>query len=357
MQSERIAVPGPRIEEKLNMPAQRHGLMCMAHAIPPIACLATLGLALFCGRPPAFAQEPNAGVTVTGWGQAMARPQSLELHVKVTGNGQLGVDALARFEQYRKELAEIVAAFASQRAKMHAGGIVVTPGGDPNAYWQTLTPGGQPAVGELAVSSICRITIAGLEDLSEKQIVELVSNLVDKLRDSGLTLLPAQNAQALEAGVANDVYAAPALVGFVLEDVSEAQAAARESAFRNARASAEALSKLAGMRLGPVVAMQEISSGFDPAAYPAQMEFDWDDELDVDVPAVADGGSELRLVSRTSGPVPIRVGLQVRFALLSPDNDAPQAGQGAGEVRPRAQAAAAGAAADQPRVSTGSEMP
>lgn len=327
--------------------------MCMAHAIPPLTYLAVLGLAIFGGWPPAFGLEPNAGITVTGWGQAMARPQSLELHVKVTGNGQLGVDALARFEQYRSELADIVTAFAPQRATMHAGGIVVTPGGDPSAYWQTLTPGGQPAVGELAVSSICRITIAGLEDLSEKQVVELVSSLVDKLRDSGLTLLPAQNAQALEPGVANDVYVAPVLVGFVLEDVSEAQARARELAFRNARDSAEAMAKLAGMRLGPVVAMQEISSGFDFAPYPAPTGSDWSDELDVDVPAVSPGASELRLVSRTSGPVPIRVGLQVRFALLSADQDVPQAGQAAGELiqHPQAPVGAGGS------LCTGSEMP
>ncbi|MCL6505141.1 MAG: SIMPL domain-containing protein [Pirellulales bacterium] len=220
-------------------------------------------LALASRQPLVSADDGNAGITVTGWGEAMTRPTSLELHVKVTGTGTLGTDALTRFEQSRREMTEIVAAMQPQLVKLHAGGIAITPGGDPDMYWQTLAPGGEAGLSELAVGSVCRITMGGLTVLSEQHMVELTSHLMDTLRERGVALLPAQQAQALEAGAANDVYAARALVRFVVEDLSAAQAEARRMAFLTAKASAEALAKLAGMRLGPVVAVQEISRRID----------------------------------------------------------------------------------------------
>jgi uncharacterized protein YggE len=291
-----------------------------------VAWLAAFGLAAWWGRGPAArAQTPDAGITVTGWGQATARPQVLELHVKVSGNGQLGTDALARFQQYRKELAEMVAAFAPRRVEMHAGGLAITPGGDPNAYWQTLAPGGQPAVGEIAISSVCRITINGISELSEQEVVELASSLMDKLRDIGLAILPAQQALALEAGAANDVYAAPALVSFVVEDLGGVQSKARRAAFQNAKASAEALAELAGMQLGPVIAVQEIGGGVDPGTLLPPQNAEIQEDILVQTPEDTPEGAPVRLLSRTSGPVPVRVGLHVRFALLPPADEGPDA--------------------------------
>lgn len=289
-----------------------------ASQVPWLAMVFLLTLAS--RQPLVSADDGNAGIAVTGWGEVMARPTSLELHVKVTGTGTLGTDALTRFEQSRRELTEIVAAMQPQLVKLHAGGIAITPGGDPDMYWQTLAPGGEAGLSELAVSSVCRIAIGGLRVLPEQQMVELTSHLMDKLRDRGLALLPAQQAQALEAGAANDVCAARAPVGFVVEDLSAAQAEARRLAFLRAKASAEALAKLAGMRLGPVVAVQELSSGIDPEMLaPPLDEFEWGEEPPAEIATSPAGPNHARLVSRTSGPVPVRVELEVRFTMLSDD--------------------------------------
>lgn len=316
-----------------------------------LAWLAALGLgALACGWPRAWSDEQNLGVTVTGWGQAMVRPELLELHVKLAGNGRLGTDALARFQRYRQELAEMIGALGAERIELSTGGISITPSGDPNTYWQTLAPGGQPEVAELAVSCICRITISGLAELSDQQVVELTSTLIDKLRDSGLVLLPAQQALALEPGAANDVYAAPALVGFVVEDFAAARARARQAAFKDAQASAEALAKLAGLRLGPVLAVTEVASGTAPAVFSAPLDEEWQDMLEVDVPEGEVHPSHGRLVSRTSGPVPIRVGLQVRFGLLAAnDNDEEAPDEGAAGTDGGGRSARTGSRPPQPQ--------
>lgn len=336
----------------LNMRWQTLGSGYTARAVPAPKWLAAVGLAFSCCSCLAFAQQLDAGVTVTAWGQAMARPQAIELHVKVTGKGQLGTDALARFHQYQRELAKMVSTLGPESVKVHTGGIAITLVGIPEDDWESPAPTDQQAVAELAVSSICRITIAGLDKLSEEELVELTSTLVDKLRDSGLTLLPAQEAMAIEDEAGSDIDGSLAVVGFVLQDLSEPQASARESAFKRAKARAEALAKLAGMRLGPVVAVQEISSGVDLAESPYVLEAEHERDLEADAPGIVSEASHGRLVTRTSGPVAIQVGLQVRFALLPPDNDVPQAGQAAGELIERAQAAAA-----RSTVSTGSEIP
>jgi hypothetical protein len=177
---------------------------------------------------------------------------------------------------------------------------------------ELLTQGVSPAAVRAPVefSSVFRISLGGVRDMPEEKLMETLSLLIDRLRDAGVTLIdPGSSELIVDESDADPSLAAP-VATFVLEDVSAQRSRALEQAFRNARANAERLAGLAGVKLGRVVAMQEIPSGGVADSYPYAQFF-----AGVAAGASDDSAGPHRVASRKFVAIPVSVSLQVRFAI------------------------------------------
>lgn len=281
-------------------------------ALASLACAAlACGLALL---PGGAAAQDDRGIAVTGSGEVRSLPSQIEFHAKLAGSGEIGGDALVKFQEFKRRSLEAVEGLGLENLKLEFGGFSVTQGGDPNqAYQQMVFLGGggdvsaEVAKPEVAISSMFRITVGGIADMKKEEVLDLSTRLLDKLSDSGVAVLPNQQAPSYDE--IGDPYPMPALATFVLADAAALEDQARERAFASARASAERLAKLAGVKLGSVISIQELSG--NSATYQYQY-----DEYGEVYPGVVGGQSSApRVASRTFAPVPVRVSLQVRFAL------------------------------------------
>jgi uncharacterized protein YggE len=131
-------------------------------------------------------------------------------------------------------------------------------------------------------------------------VLDLCSQVVDRLRDSGVDV-STQAAVNIYAG-----YDASSLVTFLVEDGGSLRELARQRAFGAARATAESLARLAGVRLGGVLAVQEASDDSTSNEGPYVGEHD----------LTRPPANQVRLQSAKLAPIPVKVTLHVRFALM-----------------------------------------
>jgi uncharacterized protein YggE len=133
-----------------------------------------------------------------------------------------------------------------------------------------------------------------------------VSELIDKLRDLEVPLL---NIDAADIADDEGSGTLQPIVLFVLEDAGELRERAYERAFAAARRDAQRLAKLAGAKLGPVISISDSSSQENQAAAMYYtLRGTPTEETDAN-------SSRLRVSSFKFVPIPVRVTLQVRFAL------------------------------------------
>lgn len=258
----------------------------------------------------AAARAGESGVTVVGSGEARGKPNVLEFHTRLGGSGELSGDALVRYREFKRRTLESVEKLQQKQLAVAVGGTSLTAEGDPNqGFVHMFRMQAEPAANAkpgVTISSLMRISVRGIDELPEAKVLELSSDLYDRLTDGGVALESVQiNAASAELD-AEDGYGQPPLAVFVLEDATKLRELARERAFAAARESAERLARLAGVELGAVEAIQEMTA---------------EPELFVDPfgdaqPAVPQRG-KLRLASRTFAEIPVRVSLQVRFGLKS----------------------------------------
>jgi uncharacterized protein YggE len=103
---------------------------------------------------------------------------------------------------------------------------------------------------------------------------------------------------------------ASTLVNFVVSDATEARKKAYDHAFREAKARAENLAALAGVKLGGVLSLSESSS---PVADEASLQ----ERMISAVYGVGNekGATEVRITSSELVEVPVRITLEVRFGI------------------------------------------
>jgi hypothetical protein len=158
-------------------------------------------------------------------------------------------------------------------------------------------------VPEIRVARTIRLTLRGIRDKPEAEVLETIGTILDAVRDAGGTVGPS-GPYAPYVGDSSF----KSVCRFVLEDAAELRKKAAEAALAQARTDAGAL---AGGRVGPLVA---VSAG--GATGPAVQRVVPNDTF-------ARSGNEgddspQRLTSPRFTEIPVRVGIQATFRLLDP---------------------------------------
>jgi uncharacterized protein len=257
--------------------------------------------------------SPAEGITVAATGEAMVKPNKLELEVNTSVSAELTADAVVKYRDALKRTKETIDKLKIENLELSEHGVSVasTMGGTTNVSYVmqgrviTAAQSGESSLKpEVSISKSLRLSVKGIDKLSEEQVIALVAKLLDGVKDAGLGARPETN--NLSEGQPN----AGAVIMFIADDLAAARKKATEQAFSRAKEKAQRIAELAGGHLGAATAVDEVPAGSGEDAA----------NETVPTPMYVPGsnstnGDGIRLASPTLADIPVRVGLQVRFKL------------------------------------------
>ena len=243
---------------------------------------------------PARAAEERS-ISVTGNGEVKARANRLEIELQAGGAAELTDDAIVKYDDALRRVTDAFDALKIDHLSIERGDL----------SFSSMVPNNAVVVGrgrnvppkpQMAITQSLRLTLAKVDQLSQKDLVATVGKLIDTAQDAGASIVgnPGGNMVINQLGrrvVMNNQPSQPA-VAFLLDDYEALHDRAYQKAFEDATLRAEKLAKLAHAKLGEVLSISENSQAYYGA-----------------------GGSQQSLVSIRLTEIPVNVSLFVRFAL------------------------------------------
>jgi uncharacterized protein YggE len=182
----------------------------------------------------AFGQEAAASlakegvISVAGFGEETVIPDVLELDIFVTANAQLGADVQAKYQDSLKRVQDALKKCDVRDMKLEDCGTSINRQSNGNM------------IGTTTVSKSMRLTIAGVDKLSERELLTLAGRLFDVVSDAGAT--PGHSTR------------------FTVSDHSAARRRAADSALQAAKANADYLASRANAKVGKLAHLDEIDN-------------------------------------------------------------------------------------------------
>lgn len=215
--------------------------------------------------------QPAAnGVTVTASGEVKAKPTAVEIDVTVAESDARAGDALTKYDEAKKRLIEACGELKMATLAIEERAVEVTAEpGQADAFGGVVAPaafGFQPAVvvapqgfanvpppkgPEIRFGRTIRLTLKGIRDKPEAEVLTTIGTILDAVRDAGGRVGPVAGDPQASFGFRK------ATCRFVLDDLPELRKKATEAALAQARADAGVLS---GGRVGPLVSISSADS-------------------------------------------------------------------------------------------------
>lgn len=240
---------------------------------------------------------PNIeGLTVVGKATVGAKPNLAEVDLDVSASAELTGDAIVKFRDSKKRVHDAFAALKLANVVVEERGLLVDQkGAMRNPYYYDYNPNTKTKT-EVQLSRKLVVKATDVGSMDEEAVLQLVGRLLDVAQDAGAHVGPPANMNMYNYRYG--INPGASLVKFVLEDFDEVKEQAYEKAVADAKSRAERLARLSGLELGPVVAVREVVA---PADQPGQPD--------------ADEVSSKRLETTKFQEIPVKVELQVRFAI------------------------------------------
>jgi uncharacterized protein YggE len=268
-----------------------------------------LTLIVACLLPSAMLRGAPAGdastITVSGSGEAKGRPTVVEMGATVSGEAELAADAVVKFKDARRRAVKAIEDLKLPALTIESRGFTLSQGMDPNQ--QQMMMRGQVATNvksRVLVTEPLRLIIRGVDKMKDEELMNTVLKVIDAGKDAGLTVGPPaptnyyQYQMMMNRGETNT-----GIATFKIENATDLREQAYAKAIENARAKAERLAKLSGVKLGRVVSVQDGATPQNPnqvvyaGYFPGQ------------------GGGEAELASPVAGDITLNVRLTVQFAI------------------------------------------
>lgn len=257
-----------------------------------------------------YAQE-LPGVSVIGYGRAAGKPTVVEISATVSGDAELASDASVKVRDARQRLIDTLAALKISSVSVESKGVTISSMVDQNtaalqarnqqlALQGVIIQGNNPIDLGRRVSAVdqLRIVIKEADKLEGPQLMETISKLVDTARN---TTVPAMNSYVLQQSA---VVPQTPLISFRIPDTSALREAAYKDALEDARKKAASLAGAAGLKLGRIIAVQDVDAFARPAPVVATAA-----AASVQAPPEMDSG----VSTTTLGEIPVNVRLSVQF--------------------------------------------
>ncbi|MBI3467757.1 MAG: SIMPL domain-containing protein [Planctomycetes bacterium] len=286
--------------------------------------LGRVGFVLALLAAPVQAQYPTQtvierldGITVYGTGEVRAKPNLIEIDLQNSGTGELSGDAIVKYRDNKRRMLQAFESLKLKGLTIEERGVSLTGGVSAAELEQSFQFGrANPAAAkaQLQVSRTLRLSLSGVQDMPEPELMETLGKIFDVAKDSGIGLAPSPEAQAIASRYGRTISGASPL--YVLSDILELREQAYRKAIEDARARATRLATLTGVRLGPVEGLSEIEVSGDSGGAPSQPYYYY---YGYQQPSSDAPGP--RVTSATFADIPIRVKLQVRFRIAKSETE------------------------------------
>jgi len=268
----------------------------------PAVCVGILALLL--ATPANAAGEQGGGITVTGSGEAKARPTSVEMSAIVTGEAELAADAVVKFKDSRRRAVKAIEELKIASLSIESKGFTLNQGMDPNAQ-QMMMRGMAPSTSKqrVQVTEPLRLVIKDVDKMNDEDLMNTVLKVIDAGRDAGLTVGGPMPQNYYQMQIMMQQGNAPGMASFKIADPAALREQAYAKAIENARFKAERLARLAGVKLGKVTSVQDSVV----QAPQAQVVYVYGNQQQQ--------ASETELTSPVAGDITMNVRLTVQFAI------------------------------------------
>lgn len=236
-----------------------------------------ISLAIVAAVAPIRAQGPSdrGGVSVTASGEVTAKPNAVEIDVIVAHADIGAADALAKYGEAKQRLLDACGKLKLATLSIEERAIDVTveplgaPGGvqvfaAPDGAWAppAVAPGdvGAPNSSEIKFARTIRLTLRGIRDKPEAEVLATIGTILDTVRDAGGVVGPPPREFGISVSYPEDG-SQKAICRFVLEDAEELHKKAVEAALAQAKREAGIL---AGGRVGALTAISTSNTPSGP---------------------------------------------------------------------------------------------
>jgi uncharacterized protein YggE len=277
-----------------------------------IACLVATASLLRAASAQVSSDPRTEGIAVQGLGERAAKPNQVELELRIAGSAEIFGDALVKFRDVKRRTLEAYQALGLKNLTVRERGIALARGDSQEAMQMAMR--GQVTEGvkfKVELSSNLRVQLTDVAEMPPEQVMETLGKLLDTARDSGADVGP--SAAQINMAYRYGQQITGSISRFVLQDFEAAREEAYKAAVADARARAERLASLSGVKLGRILSVSELNVSGDEITQHSQPYYP-NQQVSAGEPRRG-----LRIESDTFTDIPIRVRLMVRFAIDEPD--------------------------------------
>ena len=270
--------------------------------------LATIALAIVTGV--VRAQDATTAVnsiSVVGVGTVKGKPKVVEISAVVMGEGELAADASVKFRDTRKKATEALDGMKNASLSIESKGFSINQAMDQAAQMRMMqgmgSDGGKQKV---AVTEQLRLVLKDVDQLELDKLMETVLKVIDVGRDNGLQIGPG-NTNYYQMQMMMQTGQGMNMISFKIPDPTALREEAYKLAVADARAKAEKLASLSGVKLGRILAVQDqdvVAKNDVNTYYQMIYGYRMGQQEQVD-----------RLSSNVFGEIPLSVRLSVQFEI------------------------------------------
>jgi uncharacterized protein YggE len=227
------------------------------------AGLRTAGLAGMCAilvmALPTRGDDSSGGISVTGTGMVKGKPSVVTMEASISGEGELANDASVKYRDEKKKATDAFDALKNPDLSVEFKGSSISEAVDPQAQMRMMqgqsTDAGKSKV---RVSEQMQITLKDAGKLDPAKLLETVFKIIDTARDAGVQIGKPPASSYYEMQIeAQTGGGGTGIAQFTIPDITPLKDKAYKLAVDDARANAERLAQLSGVKLGPVVSIKD----------------------------------------------------------------------------------------------------
>jgi uncharacterized protein YggE len=201
----------------------------------------------------------DEGISVTGIATVKAKPTEVEIDGTISGEGELANDASVKYHDSKKKVTAGIEAMKNPDLTLKSDGSEVHEAVDPQQQQRIMQGmgGGETPKVRVQISEHMVLKLKNIDKLDPDKLLETVLKLIDTSRDAGLTIGPPPATNYYQMQIQAQNGGADALVAFKIPDITDIQNDAYKQAIADAKAKAQRLADLSGVKLGKVRSVQD----------------------------------------------------------------------------------------------------
>lgn len=205
--------------------------------------------------PAAVNADDQQFITVSGLGTVLVWPDVVELEGTVQGKGALAGDAATTFDDVKQVATAAIEDLALEGVEVVSEKLSIGDAADSNPSRMILraSRGEEPPEQEVAVRETLKVRLPGVDKLEKGTLLSQIVKIVDAGKESGLTFVKPASLFERSLNRGEPV----SFLSFRRSDLPAVEQEAEGLALADARARAERLAKLAGLKVGAIVSIED----------------------------------------------------------------------------------------------------